>query len=532
MRRRAGLHGIKKRIVGGLMLFTVTVAAVICYVSGSYIQDKIIDKYVYAGTAVTEHIAGDIDGDRVLTYLQTGRPDYYYNKILSELDRVDETFDSLYLYVALPEDDHVLYIWSNGFPGEETIGFTTPYAEGGKEWMEAKMAGDNTEPLCFVDDPQFGRIASAATPIYNSKGEAVALVLADFSLDEISAAIVSNNVTIAIILFAILAVFTVIYYWYIQKNIVDPIALLTTSAKDMADNLNNDEYSYNLNIHTGDEIEELSKAFGVMNTELRDYIKENTKITAERERVRSELDMAASIQANQLPSVFPAFPDRKDFDIYASMTPAKEVGGDFYDFFLVDEDHLALVMADVSGKGIPAALFMMISKLLIQSRIMMGESPAEALTNTNAQLMQNNDMHQFVTVWLAVFDLKTGKGVAANAGHEHPAIRRSDGKYELDIYKHSPPVATMKRLKFKDHEFELKPGDSLFVYTDGVAEANNPDNELLGSDRMLEYLNREPDCSAEKTLKNVMDGINEFVAGADPFDDITMMCFKYFGPQD
>ena len=526
------LRGIRRKIVGGLILFAVTVATVVCFVSGDYIESKIIDKYEYAGTAVTSHIASEIDGDRVLPYLQTHRPDYYYNKVLDELNMVDEIYNSLYLYIAIPDEDNVLYIWSNGFSGEDTIGYTTAYAEGGKEWMEAQMAGDNSEPLCFVEDPEFGSIATAATPIYNSKGEAVALVLADFSLDEIRTAILSSNLTIAITLFAILAIFTVIYYWFIQKNIVDPVMLLTNSVKDITDNLNNDEYTYNLDIHTKDEIEELSIAFSTMNTELRDYIKENTKITTERERVRSELDMASSIQASQLPTVFPAFPERKDFDIYASMTPAKEVGGDFYDFFLVDEDHIALVIADVSGKGIPAALFMMISKLLIQSRMMMGESPAEALSNTNAQLMQNNAAKQFVTVWLAIFDLKTGKGVVANAGHEHPAIKRADGQYELAVYKHSPPVATMKKMKFKEHEFELNPGDTLFVYTDGVAEANNADNDLFGTERMLEALNKDPDASAEDTLKNVMDGINDFVAGADQFDDITMMCFRYFGPQD
>ena len=267
-----------------------------------------------------------------------------------------------------------------------------------------------------------------------------------------------------------------------------------------------------------------------MDGELRDYIVENTAITAAQERINADLDTAASIQSSQLPSTFPAFPERNDFDIYASMTPAKTVGGDFYDFFLIDEDHIALVMADVSGKGIPASLFMMISKMLIQSRIMMGESPAEALGNTNAQLMENNAAHQFVTVWLAVLDLKTGKGIAANAGHEHPALRRAGGQYELVEYKHSPPVATMRKMKFKEHEFELSPGDSLFVYTDGVAEATDANNELFGAQRTLEALNKNPDAKPEEVLKNVMDGINAFVKDAEQFDDITMLSFTYYGP--
>ena len=285
-------------------------------------------------------------------------------------------------------------------------------------------------------------------------------------------------------------------------------------------------------IDSDNEIEELADAFSSMLVEIDRYMDEKQKDAVEKERLGAELNMAANIQASQLPSTFPAFPDRTDFDIHASMTPAKTVGGDFYDFFLVDENHIALVMADVSGKGIPASLFMMISKLLIQSRVMMGESPAEALSNSNAQLMQNNAAHQFVTVWLAVFDLKTGKGVAANAGHEHPVIRRANGQYEIVEYKHNPPVATMKKMKFKDHEFELNPGDSLFVYTDGVAEANNAQNELFGTERMLDALNRDPDATCEQVLKNVMSGIDEFVAGAEQFDDITMMSFKYYGPKE
>ncbi|WP_051204715.1 PP2C family protein-serine/threonine phosphatase [Butyrivibrio sp. VCD2006] len=246
-------------------------------------------------------------------------------------------------------------------------------------------------------------------------------------------------------------------------------------------------------------------------------------------RIGAELNMATAIQASQLPRLFPAFPNRPEFDLFASMTPAKEVGGDFYDFFLVDDNHIGLVMADVSGKGVPAALFMMISRVLIKSRLQNGESPGEALENVNNQLCENNDTGLFVTVWVAVLEISTGKGVAANAGHEHPVIRRAGGQYELITYRHSPAVACMEGIPFKEHEFVLKPGDSLFVYTDGVAEATNANDELFGTDRMLEALNRNPDALPEQVLAGVMDGINEFVAGAEQFDDITMLCLRYNG---
>ncbi len=246
-------------------------------------------------------------------------------------------------------------------------------------------------------------------------------------------------------------------------------------------------------------------------------------------RIGAELTMATDIQASQLPRLFPAFPNIPEIDVFASMTPAKEVGGDFYDFFLVDENHIGFVMADVSGKGIPAALFMMISRVLIKSRLQNGESPGKALESVNDHLCENNDTGLFVTVWTAVLDIRTGKGLASNAGHEHPAIRRAGGKYELVTYKHSPAVAAIEGIGFKEHEFELAPGDSLFVYTDGVAEATNANNELFGTDRMLEVLNRNPDALPEQVLSGVMDGINEFVAGAEQFDDITMLCLRYNG---
>ena len=253
---------------------------------------------------------------------------------------------------------------------------------------------------------------------------------------------------------------------------------------------------------------------------------------AKRERLENELQLATNIQASVLPHTFPAFPDRDEFDIYASMTPAKEVGGDFYDFFLIDDDHLGLVMADVSGKGVPAALFMMVSRALIRAHLQNGESPAKALENANEQLCEGNEAELFVTVWAAVLDISTGKGVAANAGHEHPALRRADGGYELQIYRHSPAVATMEGMRFREHSFQLNPGDSLFVYTDGVAEATNAENELFGNERMIKALNFNPDAKPEAVLSNVMHGIDVFVSNAEQFDDITMLCLKYNGPAD
>ncbi|MCR5790386.1 MAG: SpoIIE family protein phosphatase [Lachnospiraceae bacterium] len=289
------------------------------------------------------------------------------------------------------------------------------------------------------------------------------------------------------------------------------------------------DLSYRARIYDNDEIGDLAVDFNNMAVSLSKYIEDLTSVTAEKERIGAELNVATQIQADMLPRIFPPFPERKEFDIYASMDPAKEVGGDFYDFFLIDDDHVALVVADVSGKGVPAALFMVIAKTLIKNRAMMGGGPAEILTYVNNQLCEGNEAELFVTVWLAIIEISTGKGLAANAGHEHPALRRKDGSFELIQYRHSPAVATMEGIRFREHEFELHPGDTLIEYSDGVTEATNRDNVLFGNDRLIEALNREPDAEPEKLLANLRKDIDIFVDTAPQFDDITMLGFKYYG---
>ena len=314
----------------------------------------------------------------------------------------------------------------------------------------------------------------------------------------------------------------------LSRRIVRPLEHMTNRVRSLGGK--NLQFQMEEEYRTGDEIEVLAESFSALSAKTLQYVDQVKRVTAEKERIGAELTMANAIQRSQLPRLFPPFPNRHEFNLFATMKPAKEVGGDFYDFFMVDNDHVALVMADVSGKGVPAALFMMVTRMLIKSRLQSGESVAEALTNVNRQLCENNELGYFVTVWLAVLEISTGKGVAVNAGHEHPVLRRSGGKYELILYRHSLAVAAMDGVRFRQHEFQLCPGDSFFVYTDGVTEATNGEHELFGTDRMLEALNKEPDAEPDQLLKNVMDDIHRFMDGEDQFDDITMMCLKYNGP--
>ena len=315
----------------------------------------------------------------------------------------------------------------------------------------------------------------------------------------------------------------------LAKRIVKPLNHMTKRISSLGGK--NVQFMMEDIYKTGDEIEVLGESFALLSAKTVKYVEEIKTVTAEKERIGVELEMAKAIQASQLPHLFPAFPDRHEFDIYATMSPAKEVGGDFYDFFLPDRDHIGLVMADVSGKGVPAALLMMVARLLIRNRVQSGESPEKALANVSEQLLEGNESSMFVTVWLALVEISTGKGVAVNAGHEHPVLRRAGGKYEMVIYRHSPAVATIEGIKFRQHEFEMHPGDSLFVYTDGVAEATNSKDELFGTERILKALNRDPEADPTQVLHNVKADIDAFVADAEQFDDVTMMCFRYNGEE-
>ncbi len=260
-------------------------------------------------------------------------------------------------------------------------------------------------------------------------------------------------------------------------------------------------------------------------------LEEKHREEAERERIGGELRMATQIQASMLPGRFPPFPDRKEFDVYASMDPAREVGGDFYDFFLIDDDHLCLVMADVSGKGIPAALFMMISKVILQSYAAMGQSAGAILSKANEALCANNQMDMFVTVWLGILEISTGRVTAANAGHEYPVIKRAGEPYELYKDKHGFVLGGMEEMVYQEYELRLSPGDRLFLYTDGVPEATNAQKELFGVKRMVEALNRSPDVPTKQVLENVRRAVDEFVREAEQFDDLTMLCLEYRGPE-
>lgn len=311
------------------------------------------------------------------------------------------------------------------------------------------------------------------------------------------------------------------------QRIVKPLNNITRQIASLGEN--NLEFTIRDEYRTGDEIEVLAESFAKLSHKTVLYLDKVKTVTAEKERISTELQMANQIQESMLPSIFPAFPERKEFDIYAIMDPAREVGGDFYDFFLIDEDHLCVVMADVSGKGVPAALFMMISKIILQSCAMLGRSAGEILTKTNEALCSNNKMEMFVTVWLGILEISTGKVTAANAGHEYPVMMR-DGRFEIIKDKHGLVIGGIDGIKYREYEMQLRPGDKLFLYTDGVVEATRNNNELFGTARMLKALNRMASGRPYEILRSVRSAVDDFVGDDEQFDDLTMLCLEYRGP--
>lgn len=322
----------------------------------------------------------------------------------------------------------------------------------------------------------------------------------------------------------------------LKKKVVDPINELSDAAAAYSESKRNQTGNHNsfsrLNIRTGDEIENLSLIMKDMESDIAAFEENLTHVTAEKEKINLELNVARQIQEGILPHIFPPFPDRREIDIYASMRAAKMVGGDFYDFFRIDEDHLAVVIADVSGKGIPAALFMMASKILIENVAKMEKSsPAKILSAVNSQISENNIAEMFLTVWLGILDISTGTLKTANAGHEYPAVRHTDGSFQIYKEKHSFIVGGLKDTVYKEYEITLAPGDVVFQYTDGVTEAENAENELFGTDRLLSVLNSDEETDPKLILEKVISAIDNFAGDTPQFDDITMLCLRFNGKE-
>lgn len=324
-----------------------------------------------------------------------------------------------------------------------------------------------------------------------------------------------------IISFIIICLLVVLVVKNFSRKLTMPLLILRNEVEVISEGGDFDKV---VTVVGNDEISDLAKTFNNMTSSLKKYIHDLTYVTAEKERIGAELNVATQIQSSMLPSIFP---DDKRFDIYASMNPAKEVGGDFYDFFMIDDSHIAIVVADVSGKGVPAALFMVIGKTLIKDHTTLNNNLGDVFTEVNKILCEANSEGLFITAFEAVIDLEIGKVVFVNAGHELPYIYRKGKEFSAFEMKHSFVLAGLDSVKYSAGEFFIEPGDKIFQYTDGVTEATNEKNELYGMDRLKIILDKCKNKNPKETLINVKEDIDKFVGGAPQFDDITMLCFEF-----
>ena len=496
---------------------------------------------------ITDHYPGrtfgvdlhfpDLDEEARRLYV-TWRFEYWFNIFSEVTDRYDLSY-VYFIYADETRDHTMIYMFDptivTNDDGKKVFSVSDePVYENPEDFKYMWDSWDNRKPSEDIDsvNNQYGYTYTFSYPVICGQEE-VGLLCADASVYHVNNQILYSVIRQMLVTIISLALATAVLFYFLKNRIIDRVIRLEGNIASYIDN-KDPEIAREIKEENSidDEIGSLSEKFAGMIVDLDEYMIDLQKVTAEKERIGAELHVATQIQADMLPRIFPPFPNRHEFDLFATMTPAKEVGGDFYDFFLVDDDHLALVIADVSGKGVPAALFMVIAKTLIKNRVMMGEEPSVALSNVNEQLCEGNEAELFVTVWLAIVDLKTGHVLEANAGHEHPAVKKKDGVYEMHKTRHSPAVATLEGMRFRQTEFDLEPGDTIFVYTDGVTEATDLNNQLFGEDRLIEALNKNLDKEPAELLPAVRKEIDEFVGAAPQFDDITMLGLIFYDHEE
>lgn len=550
----------KPRLSRVFILWSVIFITILCVVLtiigvGVYRKDMYNRYYEYAD-ALTRLSQKQFDGEDVKACISSGQMSEKMQTGLDEMNRIKDASEVAYMYILYYPNQsdkgdmrYVLYANTES-DRKQGIADSTIGEKCGDEYTKdiwdafyrAQFSKDEKDHVGYVVNQYQGigkaqLVMTAYRPVYDKDGNVVCIIGSDIFMS-----LIYNSILRYILMVAICGIVLMLLCMFglssiISKNIINPIVMLASSAKNFVNQANNTENPNELDfqvveVEKDNEIRDLSNDLTAMTERLKDYMLNLQEVTKEKERIGAELDVATKIQASALPNIFPAYPERKEFDLFASMDPAKEVGGDFYDFYMLDDDHLGIVIADVSGKGVPAALFMMASKIMLKQQASICMEPEEILTKVNNQLCENNEADMFVTVWFAILEISTGKIKAANAGHEYPAICRANGEFELFKDKHGFVLAGMEDFPYTQYEMQLEPGDRLFVYTDGVPEATNAENELYGTDRMLEALNKEQGIEPKQLLSNVRTSVDAFVKDAPQFDDLTMLSLTYLGSQN
>ena len=521
------IRPIFNALIGLIMLLSFAIGTV------GYFEfaDALKEQYTEITGGIAEYVAIGIDAERLDKYLETKTADDEYSANREQLQHTADAEDCSVIYVAKvhtdsKEREYIYNIVS------KTSGFT-PYGIGDRDTASEEIlnAYDSiVKGESELHNFMYARkgYTTSVYPIKDGGGNVVAIVGVVKNMELLNKAKTNYIVQVLLIEAVIAVVSGVIWTIYMRRRIVMPIRQLNDASLSMVEHLE-DGTAPEILVKNDDEIKDLADSFSKMYHEIGEYIEKLETVTAEKERIGAELDVAAKIQTSMLPCIFPPFPNRDEFDIYAMMDPAKEVGGDFYDFFMVDDDHLAFVVADVSGKGVPAALFMVIGKTLIKDHTGLHNDLGEVFTEVNNILCSSNSEEMFITAFEGVLNLKTGELRYVNAGHETPFICRGNGVYEPFKVKAGFVLAGMECIRYKSGSVQLQPGDKFFQYSDGVPEAMNSKNEQYGMGRLGKALAQNSEKTPAELLPAIKADLDAFVGEAEQFDDITMLCIEFSG---
>ena len=525
-------------IIGAIVILLFVFGAFVCTTgffnfTDSFKREYETSTYHIADTATTlvngDHLDEYLRGEELDEYEQSGRYlNAYTNRIgvsiiyVIMVDRSDYgRFVSVFNLINNEVDNTDYTEWELGHKRDTTNEeyrqkYKAIYEQGAVfETVYRMRPNDGSHPH-----------VTTMVPVKNSDGEVAAILCVQRPIREMVRARRPYLFKIILSTFIMSVLAAIFITVFVRNQIVVPVTVVSEEASRFArENTKSKEIG---EISKYKELRNLAASINTMETDMVRYIENLTAVTAEKERIEAELSLARLIQENSIPNKYPAFPGREDFDIYGFMLPAKEVGGDFYNFFLIDEDHLGIVIGDVSGKGIPAALFMMVTNIVVTNRAIVGGTPADILEYVNRDICDHNEAGMFVTLWLGILELSTGSVIAANAGHDDALICQKNGETSPMKSRHNLVLGAFPEARYSNFEFTLKKGEKMLLYTDGLTEATNAHEQLFGRTRAIEALDANKEKSPQEIIEGIKKCVDEFVGEAPQFDDLTMLCIELF----
>ena len=531
------------RVVLGILTAMLTMGIVLLLLAYSWFSHSLYDVYKGNLERVASNASVWFDDGELEDIIREGADSEAYREMQAELINYCKWQDLIYISIIMPSADYtqetfyfdVVYnadieqyepFSTHPLHDQSYINaYKRIYEEGSFQETVTKSSRESDSPYMTIIVPIFEE--------YNDETEnlevAAVLQIRD-SIDEMESLHTEfrQRAMAATLLLSILTAF--LYWLFLHHDVLQPIQVIADETDRFSADNEPAETKLSEKIFADNEIGSLAASIDEMEEQIEQHLTDVRKLTIARNKAETELELGAQIQSAALPAKKESIAARPEIEIASYIRPAREVGGDFFDYFLVDDDHLALLIADVSDKGVPAALFMMGCKMTLKTVAEPGRKPSEILGDVNNRLCREKIGDMFVTVWLGILQLSTGRLITANGGHEYPVIRQGGGAFRLVRDPHGLVLGGMGDMVYKDFELQLQPGDTLFVYTDGVPEASSREKELMGLDRTLQALNVTPEGRPDELIANVIDAIDTFVDGEPQFDDITMLCVSWRGP--